>query len=119
MGNSPIDTLLDLLYPNFHVNLSLSLSIVIPRKVLLPMTVDGVIPPEETEKVVLTFDPGEFNFTSSGSVGFSESVQVSFPSQYPKAQIGKTGLTLWELGQTNQTGLTSRLKKTYGHLGGR
>lgn len=94
LGNSPIDTLLDLLYPNFHVNLSLSLSIVIPRKVLLPMTVDGVIPPEETEKVVLTFDPGEFNFTSSGSVGFSESVHVSFPPQYPKAQIGKTGLTL-------------------------
>lgn len=84
----------DSLLPKFYVSTRLTAGIEFSRKIVLPVDQNGEVPQNEEIKSTLIFDPGELYFASNGGFGFKEELTVSFPPEYPTAQIGKTGLSI-------------------------
>jgi hypothetical protein len=89
-GASPVDTIKNFLIPKVNATLTLSPAIEFPRTILVPIKPDGTI---ETNTAILSrlnFAQGEFLFSTESGIGFSDSINVSFPPEYPKAQIANT-----------------------------
>lgn len=93
-GTSPIDRLKELFKPKINASLKLRPAIEFPRNVLVPINTDDEIETDENIKSRLEFNVGEFTFSTEGGIGFDKELSVSFSPDYPKAQIGNTGLTI-------------------------
>lgn len=94
MGINPLDRLKKLFKPKINASLELRPAIEFPRNVLVPVNPMGEIETDESILSRLEFDIGEFTFSTEGGIGYDKELTVSFPAAYPKAQIGKTGLTI-------------------------
>lgn len=94
LGGNPIDRIKKLFKPKINASLKVSPVIEFPRNVLLPIKPDGTVEEDELVKSRLEFDIGEFTFSTEGGIGYDKALTVTFPPEYPKAQIGNTGLTL-------------------------
>jgi hypothetical protein len=89
-----IDSVTRLFIPQIDASVQLSAGLEFPRSYLVPIKANGEVEADENVKTVLFFSAGEFRYSTSGLIGFNEPLTVSFPPQYPKAQIGGTGLAL-------------------------
>ena len=90
--------ILSLLIPKFQAIIDLNAGISFPRSILRPYKdMGGGVFELETDtnvKTTFIFDPGDFYFTSENGFGYDKAYSVSFPSLYPKAEIGKTGIKI-------------------------
>ena len=93
-ANTPIELIKKVLIPELKATLELSAALEFPRSILQPINVNNVIEPDNTKLFNLYFEVGEFIFNTNGSFGFSKNLIVTFPIDYPKAQIGNTQLTI-------------------------
>lgn len=84
--------LLNEILPKFSISTQLNLGLEIPRKYLTPVKVDGTLETDETKLLTLDLANAVFNYSTSTGLEIVNEVSISFPSQYPKAQIGKTEL---------------------------
>ncbi|MDQ3016426.1 MAG: hypothetical protein M3R25_06890, partial [Bacteroidota bacterium] len=90
----PTTRIKDLLIPHVYSKITLSAGIEFPRKYLIPILPNGQIETDENIKLVLSIAESVFVFDSKGQIGFNNDLSISFPSAYPKAQIGNTGFTI-------------------------
>jgi hypothetical protein len=89
-----VESVKQLFFPQIDASAQLSAGLEFPREYLVPLKPDGKVEEDETVKTVLLFGAGEFRYSTAGMIGFSEPLTISFPPQYPAAQIGNTGLTI-------------------------
>ena len=80
--------LLRLLTPKIDATLSVSAGIEFPRNILVPLDSIGGNPLPEPARSMLTFDPGEFYFSTERGIGFDEDLVVNL--NHPSS-IGNTG----------------------------
>ncbi len=93
-GASTITLIKQFLIPQASSKFSIKAAIEFPRTMLIPVKPDGSIETNESIKTLIYFDPGEFTFSTTGGIGFDEDLTVTFPTAYPKAQIGNTLLQI-------------------------
>lgn len=94
MGTDPIERVRQLFIPKVNASLDISAAVEFPRKVLIPIKADGTLETNDTILQRVEFDPGAFVFSTEGGIGFNKTLHATFPLDYPKAQIGNTGLTI-------------------------
>jgi hypothetical protein len=100
IGDNVIDLIKETLKPKIQAELPITAGIEFPRSVLVPMKPDPADPNkyivEEDENIhmLLLLNAGSFVYESDGFQGFADDLTVTFPSQYPRAQVGSTGLTI-------------------------
>ncbi|NVK64987.1 MAG: hypothetical protein HWE22_10390 [Flavobacteriales bacterium] len=93
-GTSAVERVKELFIPKIQAELDVSLAFQFPRNVLVPIKPDGTVEDDEAILLRLDFDFDSFNFSTEGGIGYPGSPTVSFPGDYPKAQIGQTGFTI-------------------------
>jgi len=89
-----IKSIKQLLIPEIDASISISAGLEFPREYLVPIDVNNEVVTDASIKTLIIFNAGEFRFNTKGIIGFSNPIVASFPPTYPKAQIGKTGLTI-------------------------
>jgi hypothetical protein len=94
MGGSPVERLKKLFKPKINASIKLCPVIEFPRNVLVPIKPDDTIEEDPLIKSRLEFDIDEFTFSTEGGIGFDKDISVGFSPEYPKAQVGNTGLTI-------------------------
>ncbi len=80
--------------PQIDLRVGLSAGIEFPREYLIPVDTNGEVVSNPNIKLVLLLNAGEFRFNTHGKIGFTAPITVTFPPQYPTAQIGNTWLRI-------------------------
>ncbi len=89
-----ISFLKEQLIPSLGISVELNLGLEIPRKYLIPIKQDGTIEVDETKKITLSIADSILSYSTKTGFNIDDNVSLSFPSEYPLAQIGNTGLTI-------------------------
>ncbi len=95
LGSSPVDRIKDLFIPTVFASAYLSAGVEVSPNILKPISAaTGEVISDGSVKTTFVFDAGEVQFSTTGGFGFGDSLTVTFPEEYPTAQIGNTGLTI-------------------------
>jgi hypothetical protein len=93
-GQSVEAFILNLLLPKIEASLGVGVGLEFPRSILMPLDETPGdtygLPLAEPAKTVMTFDVGDFQFSTEKGVGFSEELTANLPF----CGIGNTGLTV-------------------------
>lgn len=93
-GQSVQDFVLNLLLPKIEASLGIGVGLEFPRSILMPLDEtpgDNYGKPlAEPAKTVMTFDVGDFQFSTEKGIGFAEEMVADLPF----CGIGNTGLTV-------------------------
>ena len=92
--SSIIDTIKELFVPKLKASVQLSAGLQVPRSILIPVKPNGEIEPDESIKTTMILDVGTLNYNSTSGLGFNSDLSLSFPTDYPMAQIANTGINI-------------------------